>query len=235
MHTAIVGIKGGSESGFHGHAGRPGLVGGSSSQGTRGGYRKFSPSDTGRMSEYIEAHDGLDIDAHEYPGVDWYTGSGYIQINSTLRNGKSIDDSYVSSEAGVTMKQAIEQMDEFTQLGTVPEDTLMYRGFGKDTFPNAMSLKGKTITDKGYASASLDEMTAMSAAGYMSPKSWHGYIAEIRVNKGHKVGMVMSEEYEIIFPRGTKFKVIDVIKTHVPVSFLIPAHDETRLVLEALE
>lgn len=234
----IVITKGGTESGFHGHSGRPGKVGGSSPQGTRGGYRNFGSSDTSRMSNYIDAHSGVESYSfrQDYPAVEWYTGTGYVEINGILRNGKSISDDHVYAESNLTMKEAIEQMDEFTQQGTIPEDTLMYRGFRPDTFPSTDILKGKTIIDKGYASASLDEKTALSAAGYNSSnKKWHGCIAEIRVNKGHKVGMVMSTEYEIIFPRGTKFKVLDVIKTHVPMSMLMPAYDEIRLVLEAIE
>lgn len=197
-------IKGGPGSGNFGHAGRPGLVGGSGS----GAYRELPYWDSREMSRFNQSVSGTEGYAHTGlfdpigKSVIFYMGDGYLSLNKTLR---------WQGQPSSAEEEHIKNLDRFTQEGKLPENTILYRGIGPK---NELSLefgnlKGATITDYGYMSTSTDFLEGKGFAGYDAPKRFHGVLLRIRAQKGQRCGVTFSREYELILPRGVKMRVLD--------------------------
>lgn len=124
-----------------------------------------------------------------------YTGSGYSEMNRTLRSGGS-------------PTRTIENLRKLLDQCRIPEDLISYRGVR-----SRLSLKaGDTFTDLGFMSTSLN-------AG-VSEGFGEGTFFTIRVPKGAKgayVDLVSScpGEKELLLQAGTKMRILRVEGNHV--------------------
>jgi len=233
----IVVHKGGKGSGFFGHAGRLGEIGGSI-RGRLFGPRRFDKIDDEGMRNYIINNDKKPYNYLHNPegaGARWYTATGYNPINNYLRKGIKTDEASLL-HGGISIEEAVKQMDDFAKSSEIPEDIIVFRGIGNGVFRNPMEMKDTSFVDKGYASTSLSELIAKGEAGYYADDArYHGILAEIRIPRGTRVGMINSREYEIVLPRGTKFKVINVTRRRIPAEPGLPGYYETRMILEVVK
>ena len=186
---------------------------------------------TGVGYKESDKHPKYDFNSSEGPDVEYYTSSGYSDINKFLRSGKSIDlDEGWSKEE---LKGFIESIDKEMDKTSAPRDMVLFRGTsGVGKFDNLK--EGDVFVDKAYVSTTPNIETVsgfMSTAlggSFDSRPFEKGYVFEISVPKGNKVLSMnnyfkgvsskhgpsadIRTENEHILPRGTKFKV-DSIST----------------------
>lgn len=133
---------------------------------------------------------GLSEPRRSNPGIDAYKGSGYREMNASLRKG-------------VTPRLA---KDVDRAMRPLPIDVLSYRG--TDEFVSRkIGAVGSTWTDKGFISTTTD---LGFAQGWKS-----GTTLKIVNRKGQKAYYFerrdlneLDRERELLLPRGTKFKVL---------------------------
>lgn len=122
----------------------------------------------------------------------------YIKINRHLRDG---DDPTPATRA------AVKGLDNAINKGSVPQNTLVYRGLPA----NLIGKEGSVFQDNGFVSTSLNSKVA---GNFATSKN---VIAEIRVPKGSKGAYMDSlktdlskqqPEHELILPRGSRFKIV---------------------------
>jgi hypothetical protein len=149
---------------------------------------------------------GLKFNNKSVPGVGFYTGSGYGELNKTLRESghSALSSSY---------KERAAELDKLQE--TVQDDLIMWRGIqghgGKNDIPPPPD-----FTDMGYASLSFNPVVSKSFAGTSSITS-EQILFRVRVPKGAKGAFVsrrstesesMRDEAEVITARGTKFRYV---------------------------
>lgn len=163
-----------------------------------------------------------------FSDVEYYTSSGYSDINNYLRTGKEPELGSVSETKGY-----IESLDEEIAQTSAPRDMVLFRGVtGVEKFENLK--EGDTFKDKGYVSTTTnresvtDFMSNASGGRFDSRPIEKGFVLEISVPKGEKVLSVKNyfkdvsgrygpeegilAEAEHILPRGTTF-LVDSIST----------------------
>lgn len=195
--------------------------------GRRGAGETYSPIPSKDCYAFIRENRGAVADAdnsRQGEALKYYMGTGYTEINQPLRNGESHsgmlpkEDAYRRNHP-LSKREAVREIDRFTTLGKFPENTVVYRGVSAaglgEYANNPQALKGKTIRDKGFISTTLDESVGRNFAKYYDFHHYSnekpGAIFEIRVPKGTRAGMIPSSEREVILPRGSRFRVVDVI------------------------
>lgn len=112
------------------------------------------------------------------------------------------------------MTAAIGKMDTALVASQIPEDITVFRGMPAEALPK--DAVGTEFTDKAYGSTSLDYKTAEKFGRWVREDGLHPAIIEIRVPKGND-GIYMENlwdngEYEVLLPRGTKYKVVSEIQ-----------------------
>lgn len=127
------------------------------------------------------------------------------------RSGDEIDN---YKNAYDNAKSYSKQIDAAIQKGKLSEDTVLYRG------TDASGLKvGQTVTENGYMSTSRDSTVAEDFVGTSGRASAKAAIMIVSAPKNSKVGFLSAvsavpEESEILFPRGTKYKVDKIDRAH---------------------
>ena len=163
-----------------------------------------------------------------FADVEYYTSSGYSDINNYLRTGAE-PEVWTKNE----IKEYVKALD--TEIGktSAPRDMVLFRGVtGVEKFENLKV--GQTFTDKGFVSTTTNRgtvtefMSTASGQRFDSRPVEKGFVLEINVPEGEKVFSVrnyfkgVSDRYgpsegilsesEHILPRGLTFKV-DSIST----------------------
>jgi hypothetical protein len=214
MGTSIqkIFIQGGTGSGFHGHKGRIGEVGGSSPRGTTTspskGYHEFSHNRSGdTMTWGKRLFDESGLTEEDISALRDYKGSSFA-LNDWLRA-----DGYSNLEGNPNRLKIAktERLDAIIPQSRLPEPVLAFRGINRNAIgPDTGDYTGVEFMDKAFVSTTLH---LKSALGW----SWNnqdpiGTVVQIQLKKGSPA-MFMDEiydrgEYELLLPRNMKFRVV---------------------------
>jgi hypothetical protein len=166
-----------------------------------------------------------------FADVEYYTASGYSDVNNYLRTKAEPELGSVNDT-----KEIIESMDKEIAQTSAPRDMVLFRGVtGVEKFENLKV--GQTFTDKGFVSTTTNRATVtefMSTASgerFDSRPVQKGFVLEINVPEGEKVFSVrnyfkgVSDRYgpsegilsesEHILPRGLTFRVDNISTINV--------------------
>lgn len=148
----------------------------------------------------------------EREAVEVYKSNAYRQINATLRG------TYEPIDAA-KMESRVRAIDSAIAKGSVPEAVYAYRGvndaaaIGLDA-TNPAALVGSEVADKAYTSVSLAMSGALDFALESEGEGAASAILKILVPQGAKAGfpegMGVYQEAEVVLPRGSRFRVLDV-------------------------
>jgi len=167
-----------------------------------------------RARKLREAHPDVpdDMSDEEIVALSDYTGSHYRPMNESLRSGgeKPVKGLKMGSE--FTREEALARTNctcsALNKLPPVPPDKrTVYRGTNLPPSELAKYQKGETVADKGFTSSSTDPKVAYGGM--------EGKAANHRITIRHKNGKDVAKftnhpnESEIVFPPGTKFRVVD--------------------------
>jgi len=201
---------------------------GSHNQKTHGGKGGGSSSGQGIGYKASDKHPKAQDSDGRYADVEYYTSSGYSDINNLLRTG-------AEPELG-TKKEAreyIKSLDTEIAKTSAPRDMILYRGVtGVEKFDKLK--EGQTYTDKGFVSTTTERgsvtefMSTAEGGRFDSRPVEKGVVLEISVPEGGNVLSVQNyfkdlsgrygpsegilSEKEHILPRGLTFSV-DSIST----------------------
>lgn len=163
-------------------------------------------------NKYNDTINNLNIKEKEI--LNKYTTSYYMTVNGQLRGYTGVDST-----------NKIKQITDVLNKTSLVEDTKLYRKIGVDGFSDLTNVKinnvnsfstdelrkmfvGKEYKDNAFISTSTVDRGFESGGIHMqlyAPKGTKGtYINEISEYK--------NIEYEMLLQRGTKFKIIDVVK-----------------------
>ncbi len=151
------------------------------------------------------------LTTHENNAVQDYRRQGHLDINHLLRNG---------SHASITGKRlenaqaATVRLDSAIAKSTVEKAVIVQRGMTSDAKWD-QSMVGRTVSDKGFTSTTLDKTIAVSFARSADQKLGdRSTIVEIHVPAGSK-GLYLKErhESELLLPRGSRFKIVEISKS----------------------
>lgn len=198
---------GGPGSGFFGHRGRKGQVGGSRAKAgsITKGYRAFDSNDSGRTVAWAsELMDEKVLARDEVQAVRAYKASStqlneYLRFGTPTSNGRDTDVPFIDS--------AIDK-------SPMPENVVTYRGIDILNVPALYMADGTTVgrefTDKGFPSTTLHERSALGWSWNHGDKQ--GTVMKILMKSGQKAlyldALFDRGEYELLLPRATKFRVI---------------------------
>lgn len=140
----------------------------------------------------------------EKDAMEAYTGNMYPFVNRFLR-GQSKSDAWETRRNFI-----IQGLDKTISASTLPQALNVYRGItnAKAVLGGAVNenLVGKTFTDKGFVSTSLDYNKGLIFSD-------NDTIMILRLPKGFHAAAVSNKsnyEAEFILPRGTTFKITQV-------------------------
>lgn len=151
--------------------------------------------------------------------VEYPEGVGHESVNSYLRQQLGYDN--ITPEYKDKIKSRISELDKLVKLSpSLPEQTTAYRGIGKKF---ALELEaagvGKSFTDNGFTSVSLDKGIA---GGFPSRPT--GNLLEIVLPAGTKAvnpfkfftqhiisNTDLKNEQELILGRGTTFDIVEIM------------------------
>ena len=143
--------------------------------------------------------------ASQQAALKKYTGSSYITINGALRN----PNASVSAATLSTIKNMQAGMRPIPK-GIIARRGTTWKQFGVTSLAQLQALQGKTVSDPGFFSTTLNKSPHFASHGESS------VAITIRVAPGTKAAYVapisgfgMSEN-ELILNSGTKFKVVKV-------------------------
>jgi hypothetical protein len=132
------------------------------------------------------------LSSKEIDAVQHYNGTGYQKINSDLRAGK---------EPSGTAKL----IDSALSKSPLSESMVAYRGFsGRELMADFKNSVGKTFSDKGFVSTSLDKNIA---TGFMRGQG--KVLATIHIPAGTHAGYVGAGERELLIGRGQGFRITE--------------------------
>lgn len=137
------------------------------------------------------------------PAMVYSTGE-YLEINSTMRNGKG------SEESRKTAQELIKQIEDAPRFAT---SHTLWRGVPMD--PDSIPKVGDSLHEKSFLSSSLTQQTAHSFAGGfggMSDEDAIPVVYKMSVPKGSKGVMIPGKENEVLLQAGSKMKVKSVTK-----------------------
>lgn len=176
----------------------------------------IAESDAYMRTHYTQFVESLTHKAGE--AISYYTGHGYDEINKHLRKGNKI---------GSFGKQAIAHIDEASKVTRLDHPMDVFRGFRSDTL-EVLRKEGKIrpgaeIVDKGVISTSLTPSTPHE--GFSDNA---GVVLRIRLRTGQPVLFVGNNntyaktrltglfETEVLLPRNTRFRVLEVGSVEMP-------------------
>jgi len=225
LETISGGEFGGQGSGYHGHKGRIGKVGGSAPD----NIPNSSYRDKNYRFYFKSAKRFLDsLGDDQKSSLEYYADGLYSMINNYLR-GKNSPETYGGTRYGSDL--LIDNLDEaFNNDGSVVSENIKtYRGIPVMTEDVEEFTKlidtlevGGTFEDKAYFSSSMSKKVAGNFAGLQYDTRPYGNIMfEVEVPKGSRAlypsllnaDDFMSPEQEILLPRGSKFEILSKVKT----------------------
>jgi len=214
IESIVIRRYGGKGSGNIGHSGRPGQVGGSSSRiggTTKVKLPKVSELTKKQLDELVEEN-WIKFTQTEKGTIQFYTQSGYKFINKPLRKGTKFSDE-IGEHIGF-LESAIKKSNPLKEnIITYRQSTINSLGIDNIIFQgnNAKKLIGKVVQDDGFCS------TAAFGKYSKTDELGGGVIFNIRVPKNKRVLFIGNrskigiEDFEILLPRKSKFKIIDAI------------------------
>jgi hypothetical protein len=172
----------------------------------------------------VDAQEKISMTEDQLLTVRGYSNLEYIDINNFLR-GKPTPKGYAVNPQAKKMYEektsgmAKDMTSMFDDISVpVKEDCVVFRGIAGT--PNKKYKVGSTFTDKGFSSTSIEEYSATDFIGH----SLHPVMLVIKIKKGHKVLpmhyrlALHSSENEILLRNGTKFRIIEIVKTPLEVA-----------------
>lgn len=192
------------------------------------GSRKFFGPKVDNSYEVNGDHVAKGLKATEMASLQWYSGDGFIHINSQLHqeNGTYVDNMHpMERKALIQYKpekitEAINNIDAVFERNRLKDPVVTYRGLNNHNFPAAVTSSGNyvqhieetykpgsTHTFPGYLSTSLNPATAMGFSGSK-------VVMEIKGKSAIPTGFISdwSSEKEVLIQRDRKFKVVGVKK-----------------------
>lgn len=171
-------------------------------------YRTFSEGD--ELRSWGDEHFGGPawtgkLTPDELQDISDYQNGPHYDLNHWLRSGDELPE-----DIRPVYKAWRDNLDSAIGKGAAPENITVFRGFeNPEISRNFDALDGIIIGDDGFVSTTLSEPVARRfARSYRDP-----VLAEIRVPKGTKMGYVDAvnsvDEYEMLLPRGTRFRVVE--------------------------
>jgi hypothetical protein len=177
---------------------------------------------TDLISSAFYAEDASEINA---TGIEYYTSTGYKDMNTLLRKDKIEGGKFERDIA----QESIEALDSEISKNVAPRDLVLFRGVtGDDASKTFGKLKeGDVFTDKGFVSTTPDSemvqefMSSASGQKFDSRPIEKGYVLQVHVPQGENVFSVhqyfkksgrdsdgmFERENEHILPRGASFRV----------------------------
>jgi hypothetical protein len=144
-----------------------------------------------------------------------YQNMSYADINDYLRGG-SMHRAYSDAD----IRGLMASIDRALDKARLPRDVVAYRGIfssGKIFGSTPEGLVGRTITDKGFLSTSLNRKVSRETFAGKGPDA---VTLRIKVPKGTRGGYLGSlgsrhaaDERELLLSRGRKYRVTKVRKT----------------------
>lgn len=155
-------------------------------------------------------------DAEAFSSIQWYTSDGYESTNIYLRKGFEEYRSRFPHKVRSFTEKTIEGLDRgIDSAPEIPEDIITYRMVKPKIADQMISGGvGSIVTDKGFASVSLDEAISAPTEGASSilrillPKGTKGASVGA-VTFPEKVMSAVESEMEIILGRGMRFMVLE--------------------------
>lgn len=129
-----------------------------------------------------------------------YIGSGYLSVNSALRNA--------GEGMSAAVARRIEVMDSLFDNGLVMGQPIhLWRGIvERDGFAADRMLAGSEVVEYGYASTTVSNDVAKGFAWLPGEKGW---VIRIRVPAGTRMVPGEVSEHELILRRGTRYLVLE--------------------------
>lgn len=186
-------LQGGDGSGNFGHSGRPGEIGGSSETFTF----ETSQDEFEKMDKFYDSLGKPQMTYTQESYLGNYVGGNYNLINNFLRGLDTYNQGIpITYSDRIWADKAVASIDEIPTI-TLSRDVQLYRGIKnppKDWMPGAV------IHEKAYTSATLEKETA----GQFSQQT---SVIRILGRSGQKLIRGRGNEFELIYPRGTTFRV----------------------------
>jgi hypothetical protein len=168
----------------------------------------FGREDTRKLGEGLDGVDSV-TDAEKW-AIQNYTGSQSTVTNEYYRKGRT--------EKNEAIEELSRDLDSAIDKASLKENVMLYRGAGYPALGREMAMDilnngnaskyiGYTIQDKGYMSTSLGAMSRFDS----------DVVFQIKAPKGTK-GLYVEDwtatmgENEVILPRGTTLKIVDIVK-----------------------
>jgi hypothetical protein len=154
----------------------------------------------------VKAYDSWikNLSDDERLGLGEYQRGDYNSMNDHLRKGDQVNN---------FQKKRIN--DAISALGktSIPQDTILYRGTDTDVYKSQLGNDpkqwvGKTFTDKGFLSSSIDESASFGGlkVKILAPKGTKGgYLGNLPPPHRHNKG-----EKEMLLAPGTRMRIIGV-------------------------
>jgi SPP1 gp7 family putative phage head morphogenesis protein len=156
----------------------------------------------GEVSQFASNYDDWvsALSHEEREALRDYKGFGYKQINRSLRRGYDHPTARMIDSA-------------LAKAPPLPMDVKLYRGIKRDALPRKLAV-GDILEDKGYVSTTLDR----------SLTRWFGGTRLEILAKAGLPGVFLDRfgaaEWEVLLPRGAKFRVVDVQRGLIVLEYL---------------
>ena len=224
-------IHGSASSGNWGHAGRPGLRGGSAPGGCTPDEKRYLTGKLSSMPSVLQMEEHLPGDVQKYrelidkggvPAIRKYVGLGYTYVNRYLREGMS-ERTVPSIVPGIPEDQINDEVAEIHRAiinaPPLPKGTVVWRGMG---FESGGKLgihteEGDLLSDKAFQSFSTDPGVARGFAGpwIENPTDEAPHQTIVRAVLDGKVTSTFTSglhtvEHEVLFDKGQSWKVTKV-------------------------
>lgn len=206
-------LNGGSGSGNFGHSGRPGQVGGSGKDGgilDEKGHGVVKNEEALRR-EWNSFDDGVLMSEDTKKMLKtYYFGSWYFNNIQKVAREKYLDTMDQSEKAKANEVKDV--LDDLIESSELDKDLTLYRGITMRDENVDQIKNGSVITDKGFASTSLNPAETTRMRGMPTTGGKRNIIVlKINVKAGSK-GLKSpvsadNSEYEVVLPRNAKFKV----------------------------
>ena len=173
--------------------------------------RRFTRADEGRRYG-AETWPGPEAyTARQLTALKAYTGDGYRRINDRLRRS-----------SGESTTQQIRDMDAaMDRAPRVPEDLIVTRNadarsFGFEPGADLSKLEGRTVTEHGFLSTSINARGAMSGDVRINlnvPQGYKGIYVSGKPGQKQVISSVGGGETELILARGAQYTIRSVTRS----------------------
>jgi hypothetical protein len=164
---------------------------------------------SGKSRKAAETFTGhKDLTPSELEAVKAYQGHQYGPINDFLRERRA--------DIIPEVQKHIPHLESATSKSTINKDIRLYRGIRLDFGVDVHGLVGSTITDKGFASTSLNRKVARNFGELTIEFTAKAGTRGLAVHKANTNAFLMFgiplKESEVLLPRGSSLKILSVGK-----------------------